>query len=97
MGEVCGAVSGALMVIGLKEGVTELENKDGKEKVYNLACEFAAQFKARNKSTLCRELLDCDLTDPEEYHRARERGLFASRCPKYVHDSTEILMDLLEK
>lgn len=97
MGEVCGAVSGAIMVIGLKTGSTQAGNKTAKETSYNRTCEFAARFKDRNGTILCRELLGFNIDDPDDLQRARENGLFKNQCPKYVQDSAEILATLLEE
>ncbi len=95
-GETCGAVSGALMVIGLRYGQSTAEDKDAKEKTYNLAGEFLKRFAARNNGCVkCRELLGCDIGTPEDRQAAREQGLFESLCPKFVRDATEIVEQLL--
>ena len=53
MAETCGAVTGALMVLGLKYGATSPE-REAKERVYERVREFAKRFKARNGSLVCR-------------------------------------------
>ena len=57
MREVCGAVSGSCMVLGLVKGYAD--PKAGKEKTdhYALIQEFARRFKEENGSIICRELL----------------------------------------
>jgi C_GCAxxG_C_C family probable redox protein len=96
MGETCGAVTGAFMVIGLKYGNTRAKDRRRKEKAYNLVREFVDEFKSRNKSILCRELLDCDISTPEGAKIARERELFTTLCPKLVRDAAEIIEDMLD-
>jgi C_GCAxxG_C_C family probable redox protein len=93
LGEVCGAVTGAFMVIGLKHGKSRLEddNNETREKAYALVYEFADRFHACNGSILCRELLGCDISTPEGRAQAREKGLFNDLCPKLVGDAVEIL------
>jgi C_GCAxxG_C_C family probable redox protein len=93
LGEVCGAVTGAFMVIGLKHGKSRLEddNNETREKAYALVHEFADRFRACNGSILCRELLGCDISTPEGRAQAREKGLFNDLCPKLVGDAVEIL------
>jgi C_GCAxxG_C_C family probable redox protein len=93
LGEVCGAVTGAFMVIGLKHGKSRLEddNNETREKAYALVYEFADRFRACNGSILCRELLGCDISTPEGRAQAREKGLFNDLCPKLVGDAVEIL------
>jgi C_GCAxxG_C_C family probable redox protein len=97
MGEVCGAVTGALMVIGLKCGQTTVENEQAKEKSYELAREFATRFRARNNGCIkCRELLGCEIDTPEGLQLARENGLFTTLCPKFVYDAAKIVEQLLD-
>jgi C_GCAxxG_C_C family probable redox protein len=95
MGETCGAVTGALMAIGLKYGMTQAKDEGARDKTYKLAQEFAARFKARHNSMVCRELLGYDLSKPEERKAAYEKGLFTTLCPKFVRDAVEIVEQLL--
>lgn len=57
MGEVCGAVSGMFMVLGLVEGVYAPEDKEAKMAHYQKVRVLADKFKAENGSIICRELL----------------------------------------
>jgi len=66
MAEVCGAVTGAFMVIGLKYGNTDAKNISAKGNTYQLVSKFADRFKARNGTINCGELLGCDLGTPKE-------------------------------
>lgn len=95
-GETCGAATGALMVIGLRYGRPNAGDKEAKEKTYNLAGEFLNRFAARNNGCVkCRELLGCDVGNPEERQAAREQGLFETLCPKFVRDAAELVEQLL--
>ncbi len=96
MGETCGAVTGAFMVIGLKYGKTKIEDEQAKEKTYSLVKEFVDRFKSRNGSIVCRELLGCDISTPEGRELAKEKNLFATLCPKFVQDAAEIIEQILE-
>ena len=95
LGEVCGAVTGAMIVIGLRYGYTMPKDKETKEKIYARVREFAGRFRARNSSILCRELLGCDLTTDEGKAMARQKHLFTERCPGFVREAAEILEDVL--
>jgi len=90
-GGVCGAVTGALMVLGLRFGGDTLANPQAKTAAYAAAQEFIAQFSARNQTTICRELLGVDLSTPEGSAEAQARNLARTLCPKFVHDAAEIL------
>jgi C_GCAxxG_C_C family probable redox protein len=95
MAETCGAVTGALMVLGLKHGTTS-PDREARERVYEQVREFAKRFKARNGSLLCRELLSCDLSTPEGLQQARDADFVSKICPKFVRDAAEILEEMLK-
>ena len=95
MADICGAVTGAFMVIGLKYGMKDVVDKEAKEKTYKLVKEFADRFKLRNKTIVCRELLCCDMSTKEGMRIIKEKNLFTTLCPKFVQDATEILEEIL--
>ncbi len=95
MCETCGAVTGAFMVLGLKYGKVKEEDEPAKEKTYAKVQEFVRDFKARNGSIVCRELLGCDMGTPEGMKYAKEQRLTVTKCPKYVRDAAEIVERLI--
>lgn len=94
-GEMCGAVVGAYLAIGLKFGFAQPADQDKKDKTYKLIGEFLEEFKRRNGSTNCRELIKYDTGDPVQLKEAREQNVFREKCPKFVQDSSEILEKIL--
>ncbi len=90
-----GAVTGAFMVIGLKYGNVDANEKEIKEKTYGLVRGFAHRFEKRNGSSICRELLGCDISKPDGLRSAKENDLFASVCPGLVQDAVGILEEML--
>jgi C_GCAxxG_C_C family probable redox protein len=95
MGRTCGAVTGAIMVLGLTHASTDPADTATKMRTYDLSAEFARRFAARNGSSVYAELLGCDISTPEGHQQARDRGLFTTLCPQLVHDAVTILEDLL--
>jgi C_GCAxxG_C_C family probable redox protein len=96
--EVCGALTGAFMVIGLKHGKVVTDgNKYGTntETTYRLVAELSRKFRARNGSIYCRELIGHDLSNPEERAKVVELGLFRTTCGKCILDSVELLEETL--
>lgn len=93
-GEICGAVSGAIMVIGLKYGNTQAEDLISKNTCYEKTKEFVAEFRKQNGSIVCRELLDCDISTEEGMQKAKEAQLFQTRCVDYVESSIQVLESL---
>ena len=95
MVRTCGVVTGAFMVVGLKYGNVDANEKEIKGKTYGLVREFARRFEKHNGSVICKELLGCDISGPEGLKSAKDNGLFASVCPGLVRDAVEILEEML--
>ena len=96
-GRTCGAVTGALMVIGLRYGHETPDDVEAKERMYARATSFLSSFEARYGSLRCRDLLGRDLSTPEGAALAREEGLFDDLCPDFVGGAAEILEQILEE
>jgi C_GCAxxG_C_C family probable redox protein len=94
-GNICGAVSGAIMVIGLKYGKVQADDEASTEKTRALVRQFIHEFTARNGSVSCTALLGYDLGDPKSYTAAKSSGLFVTRCPALVRDAADILEKIL--
>jgi len=92
-GEVCGAVTGALMVIALKHGTITPEKK---EEIYKISQEFIHRFEEKHGSIICRKLVGYDIRIPEEHQKAREKKAFDKNCPGLVKDAAEIVKSLIE-
>jgi len=95
MGLTCGAVTGAMLAIGLKYGRTRPEDEEAKEKTYSLVHEFIRRFQDRHSSIVCRELIGVDLSSPQGHKEGEERGVFENLCPRFVADAVEILEQIL--
>ena len=92
----CGAVTGAFMAIGLRHGKGTGDGEEKKSRTYGLVREFARRFEEKHGSINCRSLLECDITTESGHLRAKELGLFQTRCEKYVRDASIILEEMLE-
>ncbi|MFX1245799.1 MAG: C-GCAxxG-C-C family protein [Promethearchaeota archaeon] len=90
-GNICGAVTGAFMVIGLKFSDLDVKHQ---EAMHDRAKEFIRKFKEKYHSIICRELINYDLTTIKNRKHATERKIFKN-CPKYVRDAAEILENML--
>jgi C_GCAxxG_C_C family probable redox protein len=95
MGLTCGAVTGAMLAIGLKCGRTRPEDEEAKEKTYALVHEFIRRFRDRHGSIVCRELIGVDLSSPRGHKLGEERGVFQNLCPGFVAGAVEILDEIL--
>ncbi|WP_071146615.1 C-GCAxxG-C-C family protein [Bacteroides ihuae] len=97
MRETCGAACGMFLLAGLEKGTIEAKDKEGKAANYALVQELAAEFKKRNGSLICAELLGLKRKDqitsvPEE----RTDQYYAKRpCSKMVEEAAKIWEEYL--
>ena len=90
--EVCGAVAGGVMVLGLRHGRGTQEGRPVTEALYPMTREFMDGFAVRNGSYLCRDLLSgCELTSEEGQRQFKERGLLEKVCKPCVRSAAELL------
>lgn len=94
-GEVCGAVTGALMAIGLKYGQCTIEDLEGRKITNDKTKEMMEKFKLENGSYICRELLGYDISNQEDLNVVIEKQLFTSFCPIMVESATRIAEELI--
>ncbi len=93
-GDVCGAVTGALMILGLRFGAQDASDTAAKAGVYAKVAEFYSSFESRCDSVVCRDLLGCDISAPEGMEHATDGNLFKTVCPKLVQTAAEILEEM---
>ena len=94
-GEVCGACTGALMVLGMKYGQYDISDTASRTAENAKAVQFLDEFENRKGSYVCREILGCDLRTEEGRNYARSNGLFGKLCPEMVRTAAEILAEML--
>jgi len=94
----CGAVTGALMTLGLKYGKGK-ENDDAKKmNTYAKTLEFFHAFEKEHSSINCKELLNgLDMNTEEGMSKIKELDLFNIKCDKYVSDAVKIVEEILSK
>lgn len=85
-GEVCGAVTGALMAIGMKYGSIKDNDLDNKKFIGTKTLEFITKFKERYHTILCRELLE---------NSAQQTGTAHEICPSLITYAVELTEEML--
>jgi C_GCAxxG_C_C family probable redox protein len=93
---ICGAVTGAYMVLGLANPVSKENPRQSMDKISALVTEFNRKYKELHGGLKCTELLGYDLSKPEEATKARESGVFVTKCPEFVRDAVAIVESLLK-
>lgn len=95
--EVCGAVSGGIMVLGLKYGRGENEDRSFTEQTYLKTRELMDRFAEKYGTFICRELLEgCELLTPEGQKAFMEKDFKNQVCKQCVRSVVEIVDKMLE-
>lgn len=95
-GEVCGAVSGAIMAFGLREGFWNPKDDETKMRFVHKVQNFMDEFRAKHGAVTCRALLNFDISTEENYAQAAERGIFAAKCSRLIGDAAEMIVHQFE-
>ncbi len=93
-GEVCGACTGALMVLGLLYGQQSENDPEGRERSNKLNDLMMEKFSKKCGSYLCNDILGCDIRTVEGVQYARSHNLFTELCPKIVAQAVDIIEEI---
>lgn len=98
MRQTCGAACGMFLLAGLEKGATDGKDRAGKAANYALVQELAAEFKRRNGSLICAELLGLKKPEGSAQPEARTEQYYAKRpCVKMVEEAARIWSEYLER
>ncbi len=96
--EVCGAVSGMFIVIGLLYGYDGPETGPVKAEHYKRVQELARRFEEKHGSIVCRELLGLNVKREAPTPEARTKEYYKKRpCPEIIGDAAEILEEYIKE
>lgn len=94
-GEVCGACTGALMVLGLLYGHDHAQDLKSKDTANIVNDKMMDRFAEVCGSYLCNDLLHCDISTSEGITYALDNGLFTEFCPQMVSNAVDILEEII--
>ncbi|MDO4975656.1 MAG: C-GCAxxG-C-C family protein [Eubacteriales bacterium] len=96
MREVCGAVSAMFMVAGLKYGYDDPKDYEAKKEHYARIRALAEEFKKKNSSIVCKELLGITKPNGDAPPEKRTEEYYKKRpCPHLVKDAADIVEEFL--
>lgn len=95
LGGMCGAASGAIMVLGLALSDDQCATRGGRAPVLDAVAEFARRFEERAGALACPAILGSDLRTPEGMQKAVDEDRFATVCAGAVGDAAVILVEML--
>lgn len=93
-GDICGAVSGAIMAIGLKHGNAEGHDVEARNKAFFLTQELIERINARHGCHTCRGLTGIDFTRPDGMKLYVERGAEEKVCLKLIRDCVDTVEEI---
>ena len=96
-GEICGACTGALMVLGALYGQYDKADPASRETADSVNIGMMEGFAAVSGSYLCKELLGCDLSTDGGARYAREHDLFTEFCPQMVANAVDVLEQIIQE
>ena len=96
-GDVCGAITASIIILGLKHGRTDKNDSDKRIKTDRRVQKFLKKFKLKNKHIRCNDLIGFDRSTQEGHDTAAAAGVFKKLCPKFVKDAAMILEELLKE
>lgn len=95
--EVCGAFSGMCMAVGMICGYTNACDSNAKKAEYKIVQELAEDFKNRNGSYMCYELLGVPHSPQEPVPQKRDGTFFERRpCLEIVADAAKLLDEYID-
>ena len=95
--EVCGAVTGGIVVIGTKYGRGEKDDHRATELTYGKTRELMEQFAEKHGTFICRKLINgCELTTKAGQKQFKENDLLNKICKPYVQSVIEILENMVQ-
>lgn len=92
-----GAVTGALMVLGLLYGQNKAGDAEGRQRANKVDDLMMNRFKEKCGSYLCNDLLGCDVRTMEGVQYCLDNKLFTEFCPKVVAAAVEVVEEIVEE
>jgi len=89
--ETCGAVTGAIMVLGLIKGEMVNNNDELKAGAYGAVKDLTRDFVSEYKTTNCKDLIGCDLNTPEGAAKFKEEKIMETTCAGCVKKAVQIV------
>ncbi len=95
--EVCGAVTGGIIVLSAKYGRVERDDRPAQEMTYKKTRELMDKFAQKHGTYICRQLLNgCELTLEEGQKSFRENDMLNKICVPCVQSVVNILEEIIE-
>jgi C_GCAxxG_C_C family probable redox protein len=88
---ICGAINAGAIILGARHSTGISGDNDSKEKTSEIVGRFVLECEKVLGNTQCKELLNINLSNPDERLAAKESGLFERVCNNAVEQTATIL------
>jgi C_GCAxxG_C_C family probable redox protein len=96
-GEICGALAGAVMALGMAKGRKPAEGPEAKDRAYQLAEQVVEAFRGRFRAVSCRSLIGIDLSDREGRETFEREDVHHKLCVEYVAEAARLAHDAISR
>jgi len=93
-GQQCGAISGAMMAIGLFVARNIRDVKKHKSVTHDLSAQLMKKFRAEFGHIRCDDLTGIDMSNKDAFTKAYDSGVFKETCPKFVAGAVRIVLEM---
>jgi C_GCAxxG_C_C family probable redox protein len=93
-GEVCGAVTGAAIAVGMLAERRTRDHATAKPMARRLLAGAMQAFREAHGTVVCRELTGFDLTTPEGHQAFLDSGIWRNRCMAHIEHMVSRLAPL---
>ncbi|MCX8168715.1 MAG: C-GCAxxG-C-C family protein [Candidatus Methanomethylicia archaeon] len=97
IGEICGAISAGVIIIGAIYGRVSLEDINGYEKCIGKVQKLIYKFQEKYGEIHCEKLIGLKLIKEEDRERFRIENLKEKKCMRFIEDIVRILMEIIRE
>ncbi len=97
LGGECGAVAGALIVLGMEYGMADAGDSDAFQNTFAKVGTFVEKFKERHGGINCQQLIGLDVFSEEGLKEFKNKGIKLTQCIKYVEDAVRIVEEIIDQ
>ena len=95
-GDLCGAVTSSIIILGLKYGRVRKDDAAKRKATDRRVKKFLREFQARHGALRCNDLIGFDRSSAAGHASAERSGVFETLCPKLVRDAALLLEKIAE-
>jgi C_GCAxxG_C_C family probable redox protein len=97
IGGECGAVTGALMVLGMEYGMADADDSYAFQNTFEKVGTFVEKFKERHGNLNCQQLIGLDVFSTDGLKEFMDKDIKLTQCKKYVEDAVRIVEEIIKQ